>query len=65
MSDTKSIMAGKRGFCAEHKPGHPDAYYERMVNHLQLRIDTLTEENKHLREENKDLQVELSTPVVG
>ena len=47
----KGIMAGRKGFCAEHKPGFPDAYDQRMLNHEQRKNELLIGENKRLRNE--------------
>jgi len=47
----KGIAAGRKGFCAERKPGHPGAYDLRVLNHEQRTSDLLQEENDGLRAE--------------
>ena len=51
----EGLMPGRKGFCAEHKPGFPGAYNLRMLNHEQRKNELLTKENADLRKEIKRL----------
>ncbi len=59
--ESRGIMAGRKGFMAEHKPGDPDAYYQWMLNHEERKNAALTEENDRLRREIFDLQTSNDT----
>ena len=48
---SQGIMAGRKGFMAEGKPGFPDVYDQRVLNNEQRKNELLTEENERLRKE--------------
>ncbi len=49
--DSRGVMAGRSGFMAEHKPGDPAVYYQRLLKHEERKNAALQEENTGLREE--------------
>lgn len=51
MGATKGIMAGRKGFMAEGKPGHLEAYDLRVLNNERRKNELLQEENDGLRDE--------------
>jgi len=54
---TKGIMAGRKGFMAEGKPGFPEAYDLRLLNNERRKNEELLRENQSLRDEIGRLNV--------
>lgn len=51
MNATRGVLPEKKSFMAEGKPGFPEAYDLRMLNHERRKNELLTAENKSLRDE--------------